>query len=225
MLKFLLCAASLPHLSLSLSSSLLLHPCPLSPSLPSSFSLHLLQSKQDQQLDCALDLMRRLPPQQIEKNLSDLIDLVRSLLPHLSPSLTSSYLVLSLSLPLTLPYLILFCPFSLPPSTHQVPSLCEDLLSSVDQPLKIARDKTTGKDYLLCDYNRDGDSYRSGEGESRRKGEGEQVEDKERKGGKEKRAASLSIHTELSMYYRAGMYSVLCFHSADLPGATSMTLR
>ncbi|KAG2459124.1 CAPZB protein, partial [Polypterus senegalus] len=71
----------------------------------------------DQQLDCALDLMRRLPPQQIEKNLSDLIDLV--------------------------------------------PSLCEDLLSSVDQPLKIARDKTVGKDYLLCDYNRDGDSYRS----------------------------------------------------------------
>ncbi|XP_072036199.1 F-actin-capping protein subunit beta-like [Amphiura filiformis] len=71
----------------------------------------------DQQLDCALDLMRRLPPQQIEKNLSDLIDLV--------------------------------------------PNLCEDLLSSVDQPLKIARDKQVGKDYLLCDYNRDGDSYRS----------------------------------------------------------------
>ncbi len=42
----------------------------------------------------------------------------------------------------------------------QVPSLCEDLLSSVDQPLKIARDKVVGKDYLLCDYNRDGDSYR-----------------------------------------------------------------
>ncbi|KAL0603254.1 F-actin-capping protein subunit beta [Plecturocebus cupreus] len=41
----------------------------------------------------------------------------------------------------------------------QVPSLCEDLLSSVDQPLKIARDKVVGKDYLLCDYNRDGDSY------------------------------------------------------------------
>lgn len=41
-----------------------------------------------------------------------------------------------------------------------MPALCEDLLSSVDQPLKIARDKQTGKDYLLCDYNRDGDSYR-----------------------------------------------------------------
>merc|ERR1719431_2305231 len=25
----------------------------------------------------------------------------------------------------------------------------------------IARDKQVGKDYLLCDYNRDGDSYRS----------------------------------------------------------------
>lgn len=61
--------------------------------------------------------MRRLPPQQIEKNLIDLIDLA--------------------------------------------PALCEDLLSSVDQPLKIAKDKESGRDYLLCDYNRDGDSYRS----------------------------------------------------------------
>jgi capping protein beta len=69
------------------------------------------------QMDCALDLMRRLPPQQIEKNLIDLIDLA--------------------------------------------PALCEDLLTSIDQPLKIAKDKETGKDYLLCDYNRDGDSYRS----------------------------------------------------------------
>ncbi|VDN07066.1 unnamed protein product [Thelazia callipaeda] len=71
----------------------------------------------DQQLDCALDLMRRLPPQQVEKNLNDLVDLC--------------------------------------------PRLVDDLLSAVDQPLKIARDKETGKEYLLCDYNRDGDSYRS----------------------------------------------------------------
>lgn len=34
----------------------------------------------EQQLDRALDLMRRLPPQQIEKNLSDLIDLVSAIL-------------------------------------------------------------------------------------------------------------------------------------------------
>jgi len=69
------------------------------------------------QLDCALDLMRRLPPSQIEDNLAGLIDLV--------------------------------------------PDLTEQLLSAVDQPLKIAHDPVSKRDYLLCDYNRDGDSYRS----------------------------------------------------------------
>jgi len=68
-------------------------------------------------LDCALDLMRRLPPTQIEDNLAGLLDLA--------------------------------------------PDLVEDLLSAVDQPLKIAFDNTAKRDYLLCDYNRDGDSYRS----------------------------------------------------------------
>ena len=42
-----------------------------------------------------------------------------------------------------------------------MPSLCEELLSSIDQPLKIAKDAASGRDYLLCDYNRDADSYRS----------------------------------------------------------------
>lgn len=68
-------------------------------------------------LDCALDLMRRLPPSQIEDNLAGLLDLV--------------------------------------------PDLTEQLLSAVDQPLKIAHDPVSKRDYLLCDYNRDGDSYRS----------------------------------------------------------------
>ncbi|GMS85174.1 hypothetical protein PENTCL1PPCAC_7349, partial [Pristionchus entomophagus] len=77
----------------------------------------LTRNMSDQQLDCALDLMRRLPPQQCEKNLNELIELA--------------------------------------------PSLGEDLLSTVDQPLKTAKDKETGKEYLICDYNRDGDSYRS----------------------------------------------------------------
>lgn len=71
----------------------------------------------DRQLDCALDLMRRLPPQRVERHLSQLIDLQ--------------------------------------------PDLCEDLLSSVDQPLRIAKDAEYNRDYLICDYNRDGDSYRS----------------------------------------------------------------
>lgn len=41
------------------------------------------------------------------------------------------------------------------------PDLTDDLLSAIDQPLKIATCKQTGRQYLLCDYNRDGDSYRS----------------------------------------------------------------
>ncbi|GAM86010.1 hypothetical protein ANO11243_040200 [Dothideomycetidae sp. 11243] len=42
-----------------------------------------------------------------------------------------------------------------------VPEHEEALLASVDVPLSVARCRTTGKDYLLCDYNRDGDSHRS----------------------------------------------------------------
>ncbi|KAM9991430.1 hypothetical protein ACTFIZ_004814 [Dictyostelium cf. discoideum] len=71
----------------------------------------------EKQLSCCLDLMRRLPPSQIEDNLAGLLDLV--------------------------------------------PDLTEDLLSSIDQPLKVAYDAVSKKDYLLCDYNRDADSYRS----------------------------------------------------------------
>jgi len=42
-----------------------------------------------------------------------------------------------------------------------VPDLVESLLSSVDQPIKVAYDSTSKRDYLLSDYSRDGDSYRS----------------------------------------------------------------
>ncbi|KAI4171474.1 MAG: hypothetical protein LQ343_004212 [Gyalolechia ehrenbergii] len=41
------------------------------------------------------------------------------------------------------------------------PDLTEDLLSSIDQPLQTRQCTKTKRDYLLCDYNRDGDSYRS----------------------------------------------------------------
>eukprot|EP01120_Amphizonella_sp_Union-15-10_P002516 TRINITY_DN1278_c0_g1_i1.p1 TRINITY_DN1278_c0_g1~~TRINITY_DN1278_c0_g1_i1.p1 ORF type:complete len:271 (-),score=42.72 TRINITY_DN1278_c0_g1_i1:82-894(-) len=70
-----------------------------------------------QDIECALDLMRRLPPSQIEDNLAGVIDIV--------------------------------------------PDLTEELLSSVDQPLKIVHDSESKRDYLICDYNRDGDSFRS----------------------------------------------------------------
>jgi hypothetical protein len=40
-----------------------------------------------------------------------------------------------------------------------VPHMTDDLLNAVDQPLQVAKD-AKGNAYLLCDYNRDGDSYR-----------------------------------------------------------------
>ncbi|KAG0148772.1 hypothetical protein CROQUDRAFT_654339 [Cronartium quercuum f. sp. fusiforme G11] len=42
-----------------------------------------------------------------------------------------------------------------------VPELTDELLTSIDQPLKLERCNQTGRDYLNCDYNRDQDSYRS----------------------------------------------------------------
>ncbi|KAK2175594.1 hypothetical protein NP493_720g00012 [Ridgeia piscesae] len=127
----------------------------------------------EHQLDSALDLMRRLPPQQIEKNLADLIDLVPGLCEDLLSSVDQP---LKIARDKTIGKDYLLCDYNRDGDSYrameqdsdqtlchllQVPGLCEDLLSSVDQPLKIARDKTIGKDYLLCDYNRDGDSYRS----------------------------------------------------------------
>lgn len=40
------------------------------------------------------------------------------------------------------------------------PEHADDLLQSVDQPLKVMVDRATGREYLACDYNRDAESYR-----------------------------------------------------------------
>lgn len=58
----------------------------------------------------------------------------------------------------------------MPPSLSQqaldsllllLPAHSSELLSQSDQPLQVAWDEEHDKHYLLCDYNRDGDSYRS----------------------------------------------------------------
>lgn len=69
------------------------------------------------ELEAALDLLRRLPPQNIEENLLRLIQL----LPGYTPA----------------------------------------LLNTVDIPTKVHVCPTSQQEYLACDYNRDGDSYRS----------------------------------------------------------------
>jgi capping protein beta len=50
--------------------------------------------------------------------------------------------------------------FNLAGLLNLMPETTEELLQRVDQPLDTAKDKS-GKLYLRCDYNRDGDSYRS----------------------------------------------------------------
>ena len=40
------------------------------------------------------------------------------------------------------------------------PDYADDLSGNVDQPLKLRVDKATGKEYLACVYNQDGESYR-----------------------------------------------------------------
>jgi capping protein beta len=53
------------------------------------------------------------------------------------------------------------CENSLAGLIEIAPQLTDELLTHVDQPLKVYKDPKSGKNYVLCDYNRDGDSYRS----------------------------------------------------------------
>ena len=41
------------------------------------------------------------------------------------------------------------------------PELIEELLEEVDQPLKVSQCEETGREFIICDHNRDGDSFRS----------------------------------------------------------------
>uniref|UniRef100_A0A6U4L9K2 F-actin-capping protein subunit beta n=1 Tax=Phaeomonas parva TaxID=124430 RepID=A0A6U4L9K2_9STRA len=71
----------------------------------------------DDPITACLSIMRRMPPNKIEQNLSGLLNLV--------------------------------------------PDSTDELLQRVDQPLEEGTCSASGKKYLMCDYNRDGDSYRS----------------------------------------------------------------
>lgn len=71
----------------------------------------------DDVLKTCLNVMRRMPPSDVEDNLDRLIQIR--------------------------------------PDTE------EQLLQKVDLPLKVQKDPKTGKNFIQCDYNRDGDSFRS----------------------------------------------------------------
>ncbi|RZC64771.1 hypothetical protein C5167_008452 [Papaver somniferum] len=42
-----------------------------------------------------------------------------------------------------------------------LPQHSSDLLSQVDQPLRVLSDMESGNEFIMCEYNRDADSYRS----------------------------------------------------------------
>lgn len=102
------------------------------------------------------------------------------------------------------------------------PDLTEDLLSSVDQPLSVRRCKQTGRDYLLCDYNRDGDSYRSpwsnefdpplGSGGAGSEGGGATPSEKVRR-MEVKANEAFDVYREL--YYEGGVSSVYFWNLDD----------
>ncbi|KAI5965776.1 CAP2 [Candida pseudojiufengensis] len=79
----------------------------------------------ESKFDASLNLLRRLDPQLINENLTNICSILQS------------------------------------SKIDEDTEIVEDLLSSVDIPLSIQKCQKTGKDYLCCDYNRDGDSYRS----------------------------------------------------------------
>lgn len=78
----------------------------------------------EEKIDASLDLLRRLDPKDIDKNLQSLCTVIRN-------------------------------------QDSEGEDIVQELLSSVDTPLKTNKCLETGKPYLCCDYNRDGDSYRS----------------------------------------------------------------
>ncbi|GMF58544.1 unnamed protein product [Phytophthora fragariaefolia] len=71
----------------------------------------------DEGMTASLNLMRRLPPREVETNVYSL--------------------------------------------TRLLPELADALYQRVDQPLHVGVDPGNGRKFLLCDYNRDGDAYRS----------------------------------------------------------------
>ena len=85
-------------------------------SFPLPFSSSPRVAMSEEQLNSALNLMRRMPPSSVENSLAGLIELV--------------------------------------------PDLTDDLLNHVDQPLKVKKDNTKNQEFIMCDYNRDGDSFR-----------------------------------------------------------------
>nr|GEX49253.1 probable F-actin-capping protein subunit beta [Tanacetum cinerariifolium] len=75
-----------------------------------------------------------------------------------------------------------------------LPDQSSDLLSQIDQPLQVLCDEDSGKEFILCEYNRDADSYRS------------------------PWSNKFHPHLEDGMYYEGGISSVYLWEEDDNEG-------
>lgn len=98
------------------------------------------------------------------------------------------------------------------------PELAGDLLASVDTPLKTLQCPQSGKTFLCCDYNRDGDSYRS-PFSNEYVGGGEPVDDDAPKPSTHLRELELfandSFDIYRDLYYEGGISSVYLWDNEE----------
>ncbi|OHT09600.1 F-actin-capping protein subunit beta [Tritrichomonas foetus] len=92
--------------------------------------------------------------------------------------------------------------------------LTEDILSTTDIPLQTAIDPTNSQHYIKCDYNRDGDSYRSPYSNKYYPplDDGLEIPDELRK---IEQLAQTGFRTYLRQYFGSGVLSVYCWPVDD----------
>jgi len=100
----------------------------------------------------------------------------------------------------------------------------EEFLGAVDAPLRVAADPVDGTSYLLCDYNRDGDSYRSPWSNKYDPPIEDGALPSERMRGMEENANEvLSIYREL--YFEGGASSVFMWEINDQKFAAAWLIK
>lgn len=99
------------------------------------------------------------------------------------------------------------------------PELSEDLLSSVDVPLGVLTDAKDNRKFLICDYNRDLDSFRSPWSNEYHPTLGDDDDGKSYKPSGELRALEVSLNEGFDvyrdLYYEGGVSSVYLWNDEE----------
>ncbi|EAX87407.1 F-actin capping protein, beta subunit, putative [Trichomonas vaginalis G3] len=104
------------------------------------------------------------------------------------------------------------------------PDLTEEMISAVDIPLKVETDKDTQQGFIKCDYNRDGDSYRSPFTHKYYPPlpDGQQISPKLRK---LEELANKAFGSYLNLFFRYGTISVYCWDLDDISFGLGVFVR